>query len=187
MEYFERTICPSYLKKNYKNWGKEWEKDKKNDKSFPDKLKKIKPDLIALTNGYCSYCGLKLADIAIIEHFYPKEKKPLLAFYWCNLFISCQSCNSTKSDKFESHKALKPDQLNYRFDYWFLIDFSTGKLEPNPKRNNNEKERVKYTIDLFGLNKSGKCTQRNEQLDFYQNGNDINALSYHFYLKRGKL
>ena len=32
------------------------------------------------------------------------------------------------------HEIIKPDDLNYEFDYWFMIDWKSGKIHPNELR-----------------------------------------------------
>jgi len=110
---------------------------------------------------------------------------------WFNLFISCPKCNKTKWEKYPNAKPLKPDSLNYNFDYWFIINFHNGKILPNPKRSTNEKNRISETINWFGLNEESRCTARLEELKFFTDNIDFkkNILdySYPYFLKRSQI
>jgi len=151
----------------------------------------IRQELMKLTSNHCSYCDciFKMAQYTPeIEHFIPKRERPSLESAWFNLFISCPKCNSNKLGKYPDIKPLKPDSINYNFDYWFSINFDKGTLLPNPSRTNLEKKRVEITINWFGLNHNYICVARLEELKNFNDSSkfpkNILEWSYSYFLER---
>jgi 5-methylcytosine-specific restriction endonuclease McrA len=66
-------------------------------------------------NFTCQYCGDQLNDKTLsIDHVIPVSKGGRNR--WDNLTTSCRKCNSHKSDK-----AIKPETIPYKPDYWELV------------------------------------------------------------------
>ncbi len=120
--------------------------------------------------AFCDICPIKQAG-ATIEHFRPTSKFPLLACTWTNLFYCCHACNEQKGEEFEE-TLLKPDEEGYSFDYFFVINFSSYKLEPNPQRSEAEQKRAKDTIRLYGLNDLDRPEDRESVLARYLDSNN---------------
>ncbi len=146
--------------------------------------------LAALTRDHCSFCdaypmGRRLKST--IEHFKPKQKFPLEAYKWENLFLACGLCQE-KGDSFHE-RLLKPDEETYSFDRFFDIDWFTGELIPNPYASDEEQEQAEITIKLFRLNDNGKPDDRLEELNKFKKSKDvdIDSWSYRFFIERGLL
>jgi uncharacterized protein (TIGR02646 family) len=198
MEKIERTDAPGWLIEKWEEWGKEWA-DKCNHKDNPTfswrqhnkkGRKELGHKLSLMTQHHCSFCdaypmGSRLKST--IEHFKPKIKFPLEAYKWENLFLACSLCQE-KGDRY-NNALLKPDVDGYSFDKYFDIDWTNGELIPNRDATDEEKERARMTITLYGLNKNGKPEDRLEELDKFQKGSDnhIDIYPYRFFLKRGCL
>src|SRR5215204_5322998 len=121
----ERTQSPNCLKENYKKWGKElkanWKANPKYSFQWHGSYDEIAEVLFTITDNHCSFCDIQplKQSGATIEHFKPKRKFPLLAYTWINLFYCCVNCQK-KRDEFDKNcKPLKPDQINYSFEYYF--------------------------------------------------------------------
>ena len=185
----ERPTAPEYLRENYKNWGKDYrqkliDSNQNNEFSWRNKYEEISNALKAMTQNHCSFCGIYplRASGATVEHFRPKNKFPLLSYFWGNLFYCC-SCCQKKGNRF-NRKLLKPDKFSYSFNFYFLYIFSTGIIKPNPRRTVEDQERAEITIELYGLNKFGRPEARVEERKKYFDSNNpnINAFSYRFIL-----
>jgi uncharacterized protein (TIGR02646 family) len=189
----QRTQTPQCLKDNYKKWGREY-KQKLNDPntnnnfSWKQKYQEISDALVAITKNHCSFCDIHplRASGATIEHFRPKSTFPLISYAWGNLFYCCTNCQK-KGNKFPlDFKLLKPDQLSYAFDYYFIYSFSTGIIKAHPARSFEEQKRADNTIDLYGLNKFGRpearIAERKKFLD--TNNPDVESYSFRFILQQ---
>jgi uncharacterized protein (TIGR02646 family) len=146
--------------------------------------------LIPMTQSHCSFCDInKVIKGGIrptIEHFVPKTLKPLLAYVWKNLFLCCDQCQEYKNDLY--HKALiKPDMASYKFDEYFIIDFATGELHPNPTFPQNVMA-AQQTILLYGLNKDSRPQLRLDEVTAYDNtvpaAQILDNFSYRFFISR---
>lgn len=198
MMKLERPPAPSWLKSNYKKWGKRFARKKGenpgyafNWPSYEGKRinEHLKPLLIAMTANHCSFCDgypLGTASRQTIEHFRPKSLFPLLACLWQNLFLCCDACQGAKGERFD-RKLLKPDTVDYHFDKYFVLNFKTGDIRPNPKAGKPDRERAALTISLYGLNDFGRSHSRLREYAKYQDlvekGYHLDDFSYRFFLE----
>ena len=158
----QRTQAPQSLKDNYRKWGREYKEklnnpNVNNDFSWKEKYQEITSELFEITKNHCCFCDIHplKASGATVEHFRPKSAFPLVSYVWENLFYCCTNCQK-KGSKFPlDFKLLKPDQLSYSFNYYFIYSFSTGIIKTNPRRSFSEKKRAENNIELYGLNKYG--------------------------------
>ncbi|MGB5919555.1 hypothetical protein [Arcobacter sp.] len=96
----------------------------------------------------CPYCNRNYIFVVKkgklrpeIDHFYPKTVYPYLAVNYFNLIPSCQTCNKTKSDKFN------PNWINP-----YDVEKVDYKLTYKPKSINfTEVENLKYDFDSFDI------------------------------------
>jgi len=161
--------------------------------NFEKNKKIVRQELMSLTNYHCSYCDCKLhlnEYTPEIEHFIPLYKRASLKNAWFNLFVACPKCNSNKNTKYPKVKPLKPDDLNFDFDKYFIINFETGELIPNPKNSENIVLRVYQTINWLDLNDLFRCKERLMELDNFKNNinphKNILDWSYVYFLERGQ-
>jgi len=63
---------------------------------------KYKQSLLTEFDNKCAYCGcqIDLPNLGVIDLFYPKDIYPEKAHDKDNLILSCEICNSIKSNKF---------------------------------------------------------------------------------------
>jgi len=187
----ERTDAPEWLLENWEQWGKDYEESEKFEWRFGPKKKRELTDLLKkMTAHHCSYCdSFPLGKRQIkdtIDHFRPKEIFKLWAYLWGNLFIACHYCQE-RGSRFDE-RLLKPDEENYGFDEYFMFDFTTFKIVPNPLKSKENQERAQITIDLFRLNGQPEdagttedCMIERERIyEKYKNDPDIDCLPYRF-------
>lgn len=199
MNKMSRTATPKCLIENEQKWTQDWMAKINTGKKFVwHKYKNrnvghiLVDELTPLTLGHCSYCDMQSVTRGgskpSIDHFRPKATYRELAFQWENLFLCCGQCQEYKKGEFPiENEPLKPDSNEYTFDYWFEIEFSTGKINPNPLLRDDEKERAKETCKWLGLNNDLRPLLRKKELDKYQNSTNrrLDEWSYRFFLERG--
>jgi uncharacterized protein (TIGR02646 family) len=205
MIFKERPIAPDFMsEKTNTIWG-EIENQDKWSKQYAAKLedttkkntfkwaiyhknpvnKLIEPHLAKMTNNHCAFCDIfpLRQSGATIEHFRPKTKFPYLSHRWENLFYCCHACQQCKGEKFDE-SLLKPDELGYDFDYYFVFDFRNEAIfiKSNPLRTEYEQKCAVVTIDLYGLNDFDRPEARWRVFHQFQNTNNpiIEDYSYRF-------
>jgi len=197
MMKLERPETPDFLKQNFKKWGKEFAARRRENPRFSFNWKAIKGKrvnellrefLIRMTSCHCSFCDSYPSERIgeTIEHFRPKDKYPLLAYVWHNLFLCCHICQSKKGNRFD-RRILKPDARDYRFEKYFMLNYKTGEILPNKTASEADQERAQITIEIYGLNASGLPRYRIEE---YRRYNDLprekyqlDDFSYRFFLE----
>lgn len=176
MMKIERTKSPQSLKENSKKWGREYKENLGINIGYSfhwhNRYDEIERALFDMADNHCSFCDIQplKASGATIEHFRPKKKFPLLAYVWANLFYACSNCQK-KGKRFDlTCKPLKPDQLNYSFNYYFIFIETVEEilLKPNPARLPEEQKRADETIRLYGLNKFARPEARKAELNDYR-------------------
>lgn len=121
-----------------------------------------------MTKHHCSYCDVYRVGPrvkATIDHFRPKSSFPRDAYRWGNLLLACMLCQE-RNNQFDD-RLLKPDEKGYRFEDYFTIDWTTGRLEAVGKEGEERHERAKKTLELFHLNDNGKPDDRLYELETY--------------------
>jgi len=194
----DRPPAPDVLRRHYKEWGKAFAKKRKEYPGFRFQWKsyqgkrvneRLKPELIQMTANHCSFCDsypLGTSADQTIEHFRPKSKYPLLVYVWHNLFLSCNICQKAKGEKFDK-KLLKPDQPDYEFERYFMLNYKTGQIEVNPSASVSDQERAEITIEMYGLNRNGRPHSRLREYGMYgklsREDFPLDDFSYRFFLK----
>lgn len=175
----EKTPAPDFLRDNYKKWGKQYKAKRENPNKSSlfvwaiYKTQKVNrlllPFLRIETNSHCSFCdGFPLETTGeTIEHFRPKALFPLISYLWVNLFYCCKYCNESKGENPERH-LIKPSDKNYSFEKYFLFDYDSGKIEPNPALIGIEKLKAENIILIYGLNEFNRPYRRKFYLKQFQ-------------------
>ncbi len=147
------------LKENYLEWGREVANKTKKFSFERQKglYKEIRFQLAILTNNHCSFCdGFPVGTESTeqIEHYFPKDSFPLLAYDWDNLFYCCNVCN-TEANKGAFQDTLKPDHVHYRFETCFYFDAFDGGLcvmEDLERKNKILSDKAKLFLLRYGIN-----------------------------------
>ncbi len=145
---------------------------------------RLDPHLAKMTQNHCAFCDIfpLRQSGATIEHFRPKTQFPYLSHRWDNLFYCCNACQR-KGEKFDE-ALLKPDEIGYDFEYYFVLDFRNEAIfiRFNPLRNEYEQKRATVTINLYGLNAFDRPEARWQVFNQFQNMNSpiIDIFSYRY-------
>ncbi len=189
MRAFVRTKTPAILeeiveptgKKRWELYGERYAQNRANSNhtflfQWPDVAQKpinqhLLPYLAAMTDSHCSYCDkyppFKGDDS--IDHFKPKS---VPAFYsevckWENLYFACKHCQDSKKNQYDE-QLLRPDELNYNFKDYFLYDYISHTMSPNPIQSTENQERAKITIAVFDLNHASMRVSRRNAFHLFQ-------------------
>lgn len=164
MRKFQRLETPSVLSDNDNAaiWGRDWDARYRGNNAAVfhwhvvegEKVNHlILPALKAQTQEHCSFCDsypVAPPSIETIEHFKPKTRYPLEAYLWGNLYFCCQFCQQ-KGSHFDD-ALIQPDHVDYSFDDYFMWDFTTGEIKPNPTVTEFNQNRARVTIAAYHLN-----------------------------------
>lgn len=184
---------PDFLRENSVQWGKEYAEKRAQEPSarfsWRGSRELIANALDPMCGDYCCFCDgfpLGAESRKTIEHFRPTSKFPHLAYSWPNLFFACDVCQQAKLDKFDE-KLLKPDDPDYEFETYFILDYKTGELLVNPAATEFARQRAQMTIDIFGLNQRARLKSRIRMRRLYQmqplEERFINEFPYRFFVE----
>ncbi|HLH55679.1 MAG TPA: retron system putative HNH endonuclease [Verrucomicrobiae bacterium] len=172
MRKFQRLASPSFLSEKWEQWGRDWEDRRSTNPRATFHWhgidgepvnQKLLPTLKAQVQGHCSFCDhfpVCPPSTDTIEHFRPKTRFPREAFQWENLFYCCNHCQK-KGERYDD-ALLRPDGSDYVFDRFFIYDFTTGRIEPNPLASPVDQNRALITIDLYLLNEGHPSLRKRE-------------------------
>jgi len=113
------------------------------------------PILKDRTGKYCHICEMKVTNAMAIEHIKPRIHFPKLRSHWDNFLLTCNSCNSHKSNSIPLSPYRKmyfwPHKNNTLlvFEYGTVLPFIRPAVLPN----RNQRARAVRLIRLYGLNK----------------------------------
>jgi hypothetical protein len=135
----------------------------------------IHNDLYNIYNGICSYCAswtprhasLTDPNYTSIDHFIPKSIDHRLAYEWSNYRLCRARLNSKKDNSLE---IIDPFYVQ---NGWFIVDFTTFLILPNPNLPLYLFDRVYLSITILGLNDNDFVEQRLDVIYKYS----INSVS----------
>lgn len=112
--------------------------------------KAIQHPLWEAYNGICAYSAQWINPLSYpnVDHFIPKSVKPDLAYEWNNYRLACPHANNVKRD----HQDVL-DPFKVKKD-WFLLDFSSLMVIPNPTLPVQLQQQIQITIDRLAINES---------------------------------
>ena len=127
--------------------------------------KVIRDSLLTITHGKCIYCEstLGVTSELNVEHYIAKSVRPEISFEWTNLLPACRLCNGEKGEADHGGRLLKPDEEDPEPFFWIHPD--TGKLEPHPALNSDQRHRAEETIRLCKLQRGALCTGRIDMMN----------------------
>lgn len=128
-----------------------------------DYWRKALDDLLVSYRFVCAYSGSwtkknmrehsTLQDSSV-DHFIPKSVDPRQAYEWANFRLSRARLNNRKGNH---RDVLDPFGLPNR---WFILDFSSYLMLPNPAISKTDQRRVRRTICRLGLNTDDYVQER---------------------------
>jgi uncharacterized protein (TIGR02646 family) len=163
-----RTAAPAKLLRYRHKWSARFSQictgDRQGEWATPLAKKVIRESLLAMSHGKCVYCesALGVTSEAHIEHYHARMLRQEAAFEWSNLLPACGICNGSKAAEDHGGRLLKPDDEDPEPFFWIHPD--SGKLEPHPALNEDQRERAEKTIRLCNLQRGALCTQRIEMM-----------------------
>lgn len=170
----QRPACPDWLAAHCEQWGAEYAAKLADNprhrfawKSWQGERVNLRllPPLSDMTEGHCAYCDwfpMDTGTVPTIDHFRPKARFPELAYVWSNLYLACTQCQE-KGNAFDA-ALIRPDELGYRFEHFFVYNYVDGTLGVNPAAAESDQRRVRITIDIFRLNARGRPVARQREL-----------------------
>jgi hypothetical protein len=127
--------------------------------------KHVKSDLYQLYKNICAYTGEWFpVTSATVDHFFPKSKKPQLAYEWDNYRLTTDKMNHIKADKVDLI-----DPFDVRIG-WFVLELPGCVIKPCTTLNENDSNKVSYTINALELNSSEYVDKRYNIIQEYVNG-----------------
>lgn len=172
MRKLERSESPPCLAEAAPGWTQSFVQARADNPahrfSWPHRpcYAQVRERLVQMTGNHCAFCdgSVGVESRETVEHFRPKSQFPALAYEWVNLFPCCDHCQSAKREQFDE-RLLKPDEPEYVFEHYFLIDYKTGALEPLPSAGPECRQRAALTLALYDLN---SALRRRARLREYQ-------------------
>ena len=171
MKACDRPDCPDWLGNHWEKWGEEYAQRMETNPQYSFNWKtyegervnkKLLPLLKEMTQGHCAYCDWFPMDVgtdSTIDHFRPKAQFPEDVYLWSNLYLCCRTCQEKDGQSFND-ALLRPDEVDYEFDRFFIYNFRNGELQPNPQASTTDLQRAQRTIDVLKLNMGGRPAAR---------------------------
>lgn len=194
MRKLTRNTQPDCLAQNEQVWTSDFVTNRQQYPKYKFRWRSqpcyqnMRSQLVQMTQYHCAFCDgfIGAESRETIEHFQPKSQFPQLAYQWDNLFPCCDVCQSNKGEKFNA-LLLKPDELTYQFEAYFIANYHTGELEASPSASTTDQERAKITIDLYGLNCNARKVARKREAEKYfkrtaSDDYDLNDFPYRYFL-----
>jgi hypothetical protein len=116
--------------------------------------RKVLGELHSVYRGICAYsCHWIPYDTGAdtVEHFRPKQLFPNEAYEWSNYRLVCGTLNGRKG---AYQDVIDPFSVQ---DGWFVLDFPSVLVKPNPSLSDADAKSVLQTIKRLGLNDEGTC------------------------------
>jgi hypothetical protein len=138
--------------------------------------KRIHAPIYDLYGGICCYCASwtpkpkesNILDVTSIDHFIPKSVNPSLAYDWRNFRLCRSRLNINKGN---SLNIMDPIAIR---NGWFILDFSSFLILPDPTLALYLKKRINDSITILGLNGNDYLEQRLDVILNYS----INVISF---------
>jgi 5-methylcytosine-specific restriction endonuclease McrA len=125
------------------------------------------PDMRKAYKSICTYCAHWIPHSTgnhSIDHFVPRFREPNLAYEWSNFRYVAARFNSRKGTR----AILDPFNL---LPNWFIIDFTSLFVKPNPDLLLSQKEAVLETIKHLKLNEDDDLVaEREAWIQNYRDG-----------------
>lgn len=135
-----RTPGQQFLSKVPKPTSQQWRGKEYWQRALPDMRRAYK--------SICAYSAFWIPHSTgnhSIDHFIPKSGQPSLAYEWSNYRYVSARFNSRKG----THTIVEPFKL---LPGWFIIDFKSFFIKPNPELSTNQKDKLWETIKYLKLN-----------------------------------
>jgi len=163
---------PASLRKSARNWTKTLLREvRKANRTgakvlsrYYEKYKQedVRSSLEKMYRNLCCYCECRVKPAAFpnIEHRKPKDLFPESTFDWCNLHLTCQQCNTFKSNKWDYDNTILDavddpvsEHLTYEDYYckWKTLRGQTTIEHPKLNRDDLLNARKEIIVKAFTL------------------------------------
>lgn len=174
MRKLERPAEPDCLHAGAPGWTQDYLAGRERNAAHPFRwrsdacYREIRNRLAAMTQTHCAFCDGRIGveSRETVEHFRPKSRFPELAYAWDNLFPCCDLCQSMKREQFDP-ALLKPDDADYAFSSYFVVNYKTGEVEPSPHADDTARHRAETSIRLYWLNLPYRTVARCREWEHY--------------------
>lgn len=112
----------------------------------------------------CAYSSFWMPSNCSVDHFQPKSVCPDLAYEWTNYRLANDKINANKGNSIE---ILDPFYVQ---DGWFILDFATLWVTPEPSLSDNVKKPIQKSIEVLRLNDDQWVQMRFEIFRSYLKG-----------------
>ena len=187
----ERPSQPDCLATHTTKWTQAFVDARQQNPKYPfrwpqrDCYQAIRKRLSDMTQAHCAFCDGRIGTESreTVEHFRPKSQFPSFAYQWDNLFPCCDMCQSQKREQFDDD-LLKPDDADFDFTRYFMVNFKTGEIEPSPHADEQAQDRAKITIQIYALNLPERNTARKREWESFDRDPEpfLNDYNYRFFL-----
>jgi len=166
VRYIEKTETPEFFTEVVKDFDSQkiWE-------DLPGGTRKSLKKHIRKREqmGLCAYCEIKVEPkTSHIEHIKPRSKYPEGCFDYGNMIVSCNgkecrnptdtdaydgdihSCGHKRKDEFDETLFLSPIVEKNISDF-FDFDKETGSISDASSKDEEDRKRARYTVDLLNL------------------------------------
>lgn len=117
--------------------------------------RKAIPDLKRLYNHTCAYLGVRIDEVATVDHFRPVSKYQSQAYDWNNFRLSTSLVNTFKGNH---EDVLDPFLVQ---SGWFELTLLTGKIEPGKQVSDPAiLDAIAATIKRLRLNENPTWVER---------------------------
>lgn len=191
MRKMDRPQQPECLETNATKWTDAFvtarQQNSKHCFNWPQPgcYQSIRKRLSEMTQAHCAFCDgeIGIQSRETVEHFRPKSRFQSLAYQWDNLFPCCDMCQSQKREQFDDG-LLKPDETDYAFMRYFVVNFKTGEIEPSPHADEPLQNRAKITIQIYGLNLPARSSARIREWEHFCRDPEpkLDDYNYRFFL-----
>ncbi len=127
-------------------------------------------DLRDAYKGICAYTASYISvdaghAVGSVDHYLPKSEAPNLVYEWSNYRFCNPKVNENKAN---SNDVLDPFRIQ---NGWFVIDFTTFRVNPADTLPGDLKKAIQQTIDQLRLNDDNRLAQpRANRVSEYING-----------------
>ncbi len=150
--FFETVSNPgnAFLRIIHRPLEKEW--------TGNEYWRNVLPEMRSAYKRVCAYCAHWIPHSTgthSIDHFIPKSVSPHLAYEWSNFrYVSA---------KFNSRKGIKVILDPFKIQGgWFIIDFTSFLIKPNPHLLPEQKQQILDTINILKLNSDERLVQERQ-------------------------
>lgn len=157
-DFYSKVEQPGqdFLSKMPRPRGKQW-----NNREY---WRRAIADMMAAYKSICAYSSLWIKPHQpTIDHYVSRDENPSYAYEWGNFRLAMGRINTSK----RNHKdVLDPFKVG---EDWFVLDFTTFGIKPNPNLGKSEKEAVNKTIERLKLDNNDYREAREAWFDAFKN------------------